>query len=444
MDSHKFFTQTRPGRLFVTAALPGAIGMFASALYQLADGIFVGRIIGGTAFAALNLAMPFVIINFALSDLIGVGSSVPISISLGQRRDKEANNIFTCSCIMIVIIGIIIGALLYACAPALMRFMGADGEFAALAVQYLRVYAICSPLTTIVFAVDNYLRICGRIKFSMVLNIIMSVLSAGLEFVFLFVFRWGIWGAALGTCLGMMICTVIAFVPFIGGRMRLRFYRPKFRADMIKRIAACGMPTFLNNIAGRVTSIVMNMLLVRWGGESAVSVYGILMYVDGIVQSLLYGMVDSLQPAIGYNWGAALYKRVRAIGKYCFLAGAVFSWLVVAVIFMFPELITELFMGGGSGGFMEEAVLALRLFGTGYIIRWFATSTQSFLLAVEKPIPATLISISVALVFPLLFILVLWNLHLTGLWLNFAGTSFLSAALAAFMLFKYRKELLRE
>lgn len=444
MDSHKFFTQTKPGRLFFKAALPGSIGMLASALYQLMDGIFVGRILGNTAFAALNLAMPFVIINFALSDLIGVGSAVPISISLGQGRGKEANNIFTCSCVMIIIIGVIIGALLYICAPAVMALMGAEGEFAELAVQYLRVYAICSPLTTIVFAVDNYLRICGKINMSMVLNIIMSVLSAGLEFVFLFIFRWGIWGAALGTCMGMMICSVIAFVPFFAGRMRLRFCRPKFGAAMIKRIAACGMPTFLNNIAGRVTSIIMNVLLVRWGGESAVSVYGILMYVDGIVLSLMYGMVDSLQPAVGYNWGAALYKRVRSIEKYCFLVGAVFSWIVVAAIFLFPQQITLLFTGVSESGFISEAVWALRLFGTGYIIRWFATASQSFLLAIEKPVPATLISVSVALIFPLLFIVLLWNLKLTGLWLNFAGTSLMSAVLAAALLFRRRKELLRD
>ena len=443
MDSHKFFTETKLGRLFFTAALPGSVGMLASALYQLIDGIFVGRLLGNTAFAALNLAMPFVIINFALADLIGVGSSVPISISLGQGRDKEANNIFTCSCIMIVLIGFVIGALFYAAAPAMIGFMGADGEFAELAVQYMRVYALCSPVTTIVFAVDNYLRICGKINMSMVINIIMSALSAGLEFVFLFVFKWGIWGAALGTCSGMVVCAIIAFIPFLRGRMRLRFCRPRFTGAMIKRITASGMPTFLNNIAGRVTSIVMNILLVRWGGENAVSVYGILMYVDGFIQPLLYGMIDSLQPAVGYNWGAGMYKRVRSIEKYCFSAGAVLSWIAVAVIFIFPEQLTMLFTSNTEQSFVGEVVWALRLFGAGYIIRWFASATQSYMLAVEKPVPATLISVSTALIFPLLLIALMWNMRLTGLWLNFTGTAVLAAALSVVMLFMYRKELFR-
>ena len=129
--------------------------MLASALYQLIDGIFVGQILGETAFAALNLSMPFVIINFSLADLIGVGSSVPISISLGRKQEDEANNLFSCAGLMIVGTGILIGGLLFVSAPLLIHLMGAEGNFANLAVQYLQVYALCSPVTTIVFAMDN-------------------------------------------------------------------------------------------------------------------------------------------------------------------------------------------------------------------------------------------------------------------------------------------------
>ena len=102
MDSKALFLQTRPVRLFFTAAIPGIISMLASSLYGLLDGIFVGRILDDTAFAALNLAFPFVVINFSLADLIGVGAAVPISIQLGQKKDAAANNIFTCACLMIV------------------------------------------------------------------------------------------------------------------------------------------------------------------------------------------------------------------------------------------------------------------------------------------------------------------------------------------------------
>ena len=436
MNTHDLFVKTPPLKLFITAALPGAISMLASALYQLIDGVFVGRILGETPFAALNLAMPFVIINFALADLVGVGSSVPISISLGEGKECEANNIFTCACIMIVAAGIIVGAGLFGLAPLLMRLMGAEGEFADLAVQYLRVYAICSPVTTIVFAVDNYLRICGKIRGSMLLNIVMAGSSAVLEFLFLFVFRWGIWAAALATCTGMIICAVAAFIPFFAGKMRLSFCRPRFSGRLIARIVGCGCPSFLSNIAGRITSIVMNVFLVRLGGETAVSVYGILMYIDGIVQSLLYGMCDSLQPAVGYNWGARHYSRVKAIERCCFIASGIFSLVAAAVIFLFPRATSELFMGGAGEDFMLIAVVAVKLFSITYITRWISFASQSYMLAIEKPAQASAISISISLVFPLLFIAVLWPLGLTGMWLNLAAASFAAAVLSVIILLR--------
>ena len=344
MDSRELFAKTPPLRLFFIAALPGAVSMLASALYQMLDGVFVGQYLGETAFAALNLAMPFVIINFALADLIGVGSAVPISVNLGKGEKREANNIFTCACIMIIVAGAAVGALLYAFAPALMALMGAEGEFAALAVQYMRVYALCSPVTTIIFAVDNYLRICGYIRGSMWLNILMSALSAVLEFLFLGVFDFGIWGAALATSLGMLICVLIAFVPFLRGRALLSFTKPRFSMAMTRQIVSCGSPNFLNNIAGRITSIIMNAILVRLGGETAVSVYGILMFADGFIQPLLYGMCDSLQPAVGYNWGARAFSRVRAIEKCCFTASAVVSLGSTVLVALIPGLITRLFV----------------------------------------------------------------------------------------------------
>ena len=445
MDSNstRLFARTPPVKLFFLASLPGAVSMLASALYQMLDGVFVGQYLGDTAFAALNLAMPFVIINFALADLIGVGSSVPISVNLGRGLKREADNIFTCAVIMIIVAGAAVGALLYALAPALMSLMGAEGEFALFAAQYLRVYALCSPLTTIIFAVDNYLRICGYIRGSMWLNILMSALSAVLEFIFLGVLDFGIWGAALATCTGMLVCVLIAFVPFLRRKALLRFTRPRFSPAMIKQIVSCGSPNFLNNIAGRITSIVMNAILVRLGGETAVSVYGILMFADGFIQPLLYGMCDSLQPAVGYNWGAQKFSRVRAIEKCCFTAAAAVSLLSVVVIALLPGPITRLFIAGAEGEALAIGVTALRIFSLTYLTRWLSFATQSYMLAVEKALPASILSVSTALVFPVILLAALGSLGLNGLWINFPATSAMAAVLALFILRRTRADLHR-
>lgn len=388
MNYKELFSKTPPTKLFFTAAIPGSIGMLASALYQTIDGMLVGRILSGNAFAALNLAMPLVIINFSLADLIGVGSAVPISVRLGEKKEGEANNIFTSACLMIVAAGFILGLAIFLSAPALIGLMGAEGELAELAVQYLRVYCLCSPFTTIVFAMDNYLKICGRVRSSMALNIVMSVLSAALEFLFLFVFRWGIWAAALGTCTSMFVCALAALYPFFRKKMQLRFVRPKFDRTMMKTIVTCGSPNFLNNVAGRITSIIMNVILLQVGGATAVSVYGILMFADGFVQPLLYGMCDSLQPAVGYNWGAGALKRVSSA----------------------------------------------------YLVRWFSFAAQSYMSAVEKPVPAMVISVCTAVAFPLVMIVLLWPMGLKGLWLNVPGTSLLAAVLAFFILNRFEKK----
>ena len=440
MNSHELFTNTPPRKLFFYAASPGAVSMLASALYQLFDGVFVGRILGQTAFAAVNLAMPFVIINFAIADLVGVGSSVPISIHLGRHEDDEASNYFTCASLLIVLAGVLVGGILFAAAPLLISLMGAEGEFASLAVAYLRVYGLCSPVTTIVFAVDNFMRICGKVRASMILNIFMSILSVGLEALFLIVFRWGIAGAALGTSLGMAITAVIAYVPFFRGKTLLHFCKPRFSRAMFKKIVVSGAPNFLNNIAGRITSILMNLLLVRLGGEIAVSIYGVLMYVEGFIQPLLYGMCDSLQPAVGYNWGAGALSRVKSIERYCYTAGAVVSVVSAILIFLVPEPIAGIFLEDVNATVLADTAFALRLFSFTYLTRWFSFATQSFMLAIERAGAATLISVSTALIFPVLLVAVFWPLGLTGLWLNFAGTSLLAGGLAAVIMLRFRRD----
>ena len=439
MDQNTLFAKTPPGKLFLIAAIPGAIGMLASALYQLVDGILVGQVLGEAAFAAINLAMPFVIINFALSDLIGVGSSVPISVRLGQGDKDAANNIFSCACLMIVGTGFLIGAVLFFTAPLLFRLLGAEGDLIGLAVQYLRVYALFSPLTTIIFASDNYLRICGKIRMSMWLNILMSILTAALEFTLLVVLDLGIWAAALASSLGMVACVVIAMYPFARGKLPLQFCRPKFSLPMVKQIVACGSPNFLNNISGRITSIIMNAVLLRAGGQNAVSIYGILMYVDGLIQPLMYGACDSLQPAVSYNWGAGNRGRILAIEKYCFSAAAGISLLSAVFLFLFPGAVTTLFLSDMDAAFLATAQTAIRLFALTYLTRWFSFASQSLMTALERAGEASLISSSTALIFPVLLLAVLSPMGLTGIWLNFAGSSLLAGLLSGFLLLRFWK-----
>ncbi len=443
-QSNQFFATANPVRLFLKVAIPGLISMLAMSLYQAFEGAFVGQILGEAAFAAINVGMPVVMINFSLADMVGVGSSVPISVSLGRKDEQRANNIFSCSVILIVTLACMMGFIIYFGAPLLVSVMGAEGELAELSIRYVRVFALLGPVSTSVFAFDNYLRISGFVKGSMFLNIFMSGLTVVLLALFLMVFRMDVEGSALASALAMALCALIALIPFIRKKAILRFVRPRFSLALVREIVTCGTPTFLNNVAGRVAAILMNSALIRLGGQTAVAAYSVMMYAGAVIEPMLYGMSDSIQPAVGYNWGAGSLNRVRDITKVSFLVCGLVSVACTMVMCTCPELLASIFVSPEETALMEMSIHAMPLFGHSFLFGWFGFAVQGFFAAVEKPLPATILSVCRAMVFPVMLIYGLSFLGLDGLWLNHAGTALLSMILAVGMLAKVQKSMKRD
>ena len=449
MKTEEMYASMNPWRLFFKVATPGMISMFAMSVYTIFEGIFIGQTLGEGAFAAINIAMPLVMINFSLSDLIGVGASVPISIALGQDDKETANNVFSCSVLMIFISAILMGSVMIFAAEPLSRLMGAEGELLVTSVRYLRTCALLGPFATIFFAMDNYLKISGYVKTSMAINIGSNLLTLGLLTVFLLGLQMDVVGSALAVSIAMSLCSFVALIPFLRGKTLLKFTKPRFHLGMFKQIAACGSPVFLNNVAGRVTSILMNISLMtlgviefgEGGGTTAVAVYAVLMYASDLCWPLLYGISDSLAPAIGFNWGAANYGRVKKIVRCGFIGTAVVGLCSTSLLFFFPGTIASLFIKAEEAHLMGIVTPAIRLFCLAYIFRWVGVMTQSFFSAIEKPALATVMSVSIALVFPVLMLGALWNLGLDGIWLNFFGANALLAILAAVLLSVVGKEI---
>ena len=439
--SNRIYAEMPPVKMFFHAAIPGVISMFAMSVYSIIEGIFVGQFIGGDAFAAMNLAMPLVMINFALADMMGVGSSIPISIALGRKDEETASNYFSCAVLLIVLAGIFTGSVMFAFAPQIIRAMGAEEQVVELAVTYLRIAAVLGPLANLVFAMDNFLRISGFVRGSMLLNLLMSGLQIGLVSLLVAVLKLGLIGSALAVNTGFCICAVIALIPFIRGKSVLKFCKPKLTVQMLKRIIACGSPTFLNNIAGRLFSLVMNVLLLKMGGTLAVSTFAVLMYCSDLVQPMLYGLCDSMQPAIGYNWGAESYRRVKSLAKCVFSSTAAVSALAIVVMFSFPRQLASIFVDRSDTALLDLSTHALRLFSVEFFFWWFGYATQSFYNAIQKPRNAAILTLSTAIVFPLVMVAVLWPLGLDGLWLNQAATYVPVGIIAFIMLRKTQKSL---
>ena len=445
------YAQMNPWRLFFVVALPGMISMFAMSVYSVIEGAFIGQTLGESAFAAVNIAFPLVMINFSLADLIGVGASVPISIALGKEDKKTANNVFSCSIIMIFLAAVLMGGIMFFAAEPLARLMGADGTLLDTSVRYLRTCALLGPFATIFFAMDNYLRISGYVKTSMIINICSNVLTLGLLVLFLFVFKMDVVGSALAMSISMCCCSVVAMIPFLAKKTLLRFARPRFSVAMIKEITACGSPVFLNNIAGRITSILMNVSLMtlgvkafgEGGGTTAVAVYAVLMYSSDLCWPLVFGISDSVAPALGYNWGAKNYGRVKKIVKCAYTGTAVVGLISTAALFFFAKPIASLFVSATDVRLLEISAHGIKLFCFAYLFRWFGVTTQGFLSAIEKPVLATILSVCTALFFPVIMLGSLWSFGLDGIWLNFVGVTAIAAALSAVMLRIVGKEIQR-
>ena len=451
-DTEAMYASMKPWRLFLTVALPGMVSMFAMSVFSIFEGAFIGQNLGESAFAAVNIAMPLVLINFSLADLIGVGASVPISIALGRKNSDTANNVFSASVLLIFLTSVLMGALMFFLAVPLCRMMGADDVLLDTSVRYLRTCALCSPLSSIFFAMDNYLKISGYVKTSMVINVSSNLATLGLLTFFFLVLKMDVVGSALATSISFSVCALIAMIPFLRRKTLLLFVRPKITLPMLKEIAACGSPVFLNNLAGRITSILMNITLMTlgvkaWGeggGTTAVAVYSVLMYASDLCWPLLYGISDSLAPAIGYNWGAEDYGRVKRIVRCAFIGTAVVGLISTSILFFFSGEVAALFVNESDALLLAESSRAIRLFCFAYLFRWFGVTTQGFLSAIEKPVLATLVAVSTALVFPVLSLGALWNLGLDGIWVNFVVVNVLAALLSSTFLVKVALEIKRK
>ena len=449
MKTEEMYAKMNPWRLFFVVALPGMISMFAMSVYSIFEGIFIGQTLGEGAFAAINIAMPLVMINFSLADLIGVGASAPISIALGKNDHKTAHNVFSCSVVMIFIVSVVMGSIMFFAADPLARLMGADDILLDTSVRYLRTCALCSPLAAIFFAMDNYLRISGFVKTSMVINIGCNLLTLLLLTFFLIVCEMDVVGSALAVSLSMSACSIIAMIPFIAKKALLRFKKPEFSLPMIKQIAACGSPVFLNNVSGRITSILINISLMTLGaaalgdggGQTAVAVYAVLMYSSDLCWPLLYGIADSLSPALGYNWGAENYGRVKKIAKCAYVGTAVIGLVSTSILFFFPDVIASWFVKAEEIRLLEISTRAIRLFCFAYLFRWIGVTTQSYFSAIGKPLEATVLSVSVAFVFPTLLLGALWSFSLDGIWFNFVGVNALAAIVSAVLLMRLKGEI---
>ncbi len=420
MDS-EIFEKLPPTKLFFRCAVPSMITMAFASLYQIADGLFVGRFIGEDALAAINLIMPIIMTVFAFSNMIATGASVRISVLLGEKKREEASRVFTYSLKFILIMSCVIGVLGLIFAEPFVRFLapGATEQAVEYGITYTRVYAVFSPLMPIYHATDNYLRVCGKEKLSMWLGIGTQMLNIVLDVILIAFLGQGVWAAAFTSCIAMVIGAIITLAVFRGKRMDLYYVKGKVSSSVFFRILANGSSEFFSNISMSVMSVVYNFFLLAYGGTTGVAAFSVIMYVDSFIGMLAFGMCDSLQPAISYCYGAGNTEKVKAIFKRILIGAVVLSAASMLFMMFVGEYVAPLFVKPEDTALLAVSIVGMKLFSLSYLTGWVDMCFSSYFTALERPVRSLLTSFFGTLVFPIgcLFILApIWQLN--GVWLT--------------------------
>ncbi len=439
----KIFEKLSPTKLFFRCAIPSIITMVFGALYQIADGLFVGRFIGEGALAAVSLVMPVIMIVFAFSNMIATGASARIAILLGEKKREEAARVFTVSVKVILGISCIIGVIGFFFAEFFVRLLapGATEQAIEYAAIYLRVYAIFSPLVPIYHAMDNFLRVCGKEKLSMWLGIGSQALNILLDVILIVFLNQGVWAAAFTSCLAMAIGSVIMLCVFRGKRMDIYYTKESIPRRTFLRILANGSSELFSNIAVSVMAIAYNFFLLTYGGTTAVAAFSVIMYVDSVIGMTIFGMCDALQPPISYCYGAGLTDKVKALFRRVVLAAitlSVLSWLFMMFL---GRYVAPLFVKPEDTELLALSIIGMRIFSLSYLPGWVDMCFSSYFTALERPIRSFLTSFFGTLVFPIAFLFLLTNIwQLNGVWLTAVVSATASGILTLLFAFTMKIE----
>ena len=435
MDSD-IFEKLSPTKLFFRLAVPSMITMAFGALYQIADGLFVGRFIGGDALAAVNLIMPIIMIVFSFAELIATGASVRISVLLGEKNREAASRVFTYTLKVIFALSCLLGLLGLLFSEGFVRFLAPRATPTAIqyGVTYTRVYSAFAPFMLIYHATDNYLRVCGKERLSMWLSIATQGINILLDVILIAFLGQGVWAAAFTSCFAMTIGSVITLLIFRKKRMDLYYVRGNIKNSVFFRIVANGSSEFFSSISMSVMSIVFNFFLLKYGGTTAVAAFSVIMYVDSIVGMLVFGMTDAQQPAISYCYGAGRMDRVKALFRRAVCGAMVLSAISLLFMFFAGQYVAPLFVKPEDTELLAISIIGMKLFSLSYLTGWVDMCFSSYFTALERPERSMLISLFGTLIFPIaaLFLLTPF-LKLNGVWLSPLISATASSAFTVFL-----------
>ncbi len=351
-------------KLLIKFTVPAMTGTVITSLYNIVDRIFLGRYVGELGIAATTVAMPLMMIVMAVGMLIGFGTNSQISIMLGEKRHEEAEELLGQGMHLFVTTSVAFTILSLLFMEPLLTLFGATENVLPYAHTYTSIVVIGTLTHQISFGANSFIRGEGNPRIAMATMLIGGILNVILDYVFIGLFGWGMAGAAWATVIGYTVSAMWVLHYFISGRsvVKLRLKNFRVRRDLLRSVLIMGSPNFIMNIIASVQMSLFNNQLARFGGDTAISVMGVIMSFNMIWIMPVIGISQGMQPIVGYNFGARRFDRVKKTLFLANIAATVMSVVFFIFIQLFPEYIFRLFISNSDSDIIPVGVSAIRRF----------------------------------------------------------------------------------
>ena len=425
----------RIGKLLMQYAVPAIIAMTASSLYNMVDSIFIGNGVGAMAISGLALTFPLMNLAAAFGSLVGVGAATLISVKLGQRDYDTAQRVLGNVLVLNVILGVGFTLAVLPFLQPILYFFGGSDQTVGYASDYMEIILWGNTITHIYLGLNAVLRSAGHPQKAMYATVATVIINTILDPIFIYVFEWGIRGAAIATITAQVIALMWQFKLFSNKNELLHFHKGIFRLKrkIVFDSLAIGLSPFLMNMAACFIVIVVNQGLKQYGGDLAIGAFGIVNRLVFIVVMIVMGFNQGMQPIAGYNYGARQYHRVNKVLKLTIVYATCVTTFGFLVGMLIPELTVSIFTNDAE--LIALSAKGLRITVIFFPIIGFQMVTSNFFQSIGMASKAIFLSLSRQLLILLPCLLILprffgeW-----GVWYSMPVSDILASLIAAAML----------
>ena len=445
MNEHsELLAKERIGKLLFKLSAPAMVGMLVQAMYNIVDTIFVGRAVGFMGIAGLTIVFPIQILVMAFAQTIGIGGASIISRSLGSGDMERAHKTFGNVISLVILISaavMLIGGLYL---EPVLRIFGATESILPYAAEYLGIILFGTFFFVLAVACNNAARAEGNAKVAMNTMLISAGLNLVLDPIFIFGLNMGIRGAALATVLAQGSMSLYLIYYFLSGRstLILRVENLKIIPNIFRETMAIGASSFTRQASASIMVVIINNSLAFYGGDLTIAVFGVINRLLMFAFMPMFGIVQGLQPIIGFNFGAGNPDRVRKAIQMSILVTTGMSVVAFLSFMLFPEVLIRLF--SSEQELIQLGTEAIRIITLALPLVGFQLIGASIYQALGKPLPALILSISRQVLFfiPAVLLLPLY-FNLQGVWMAFPAADIL-AFIVTYFLVRGEMRLLKE